>query len=290
VTRAADAQKATPTLRLGVSSYSYGHLAPERPPLETIIDRAADAGVMGLEILHQQLGSEDNRYLQAIKRHAFRRGLALYNLGTSQNFVAKDAETRREQVRHTLHCIDLAHALGVPSIRVNAGTWAIPGGPGLVESRGWTEPWAGFSEDDGVAWAVEGLSACVDHAERQGVMLLLENHWGLTTTAEGMLRVLGGVDSPWLRAILDMGNFYYDGDMYGAMERVAPYVDLAHAKTYPGGGLVFTIDIDFARVFHILRSAGFQGYVSIEMEGREGADTAVPKSIEVLRAAWAQTA
>ena len=99
-------------------------------------------------------------------------------------------------------------------------------------------------------------------------MLLLENHWGLTTTAEGMVRVLEGVNSPWLRAILDMGNFYYDGDMYTAMERIAPYVDLAHAKTYPGGGLVFTIDIDYARVFRILKGAGFQGYVSIEMEGQ----------------------
>ncbi len=279
----------TQTLRLGVSSYSYWHFTPEKVPLSKIIDAAAAAGVMGLEILHQQLESEDNSYLQGIKRQAFRRGLALYNLGTSQDFIAKDAEARQQQVQHTLHCIDLAHALGVPSIRVNAGTWQVAGGPGLVESRGWTEPWGGYTEDDGLAWAIEGLGACVDYAEKQGVMLLLENHWGLTTTAEGMLRVLEGVNSPWLRAILDMGNFYYDGDMYTAMERIAPFVDLAHAKTYPGGGLVFTIDIDFARVFRILKNAGFQGYVSIEMEGHEHADTAVPKSIEVLREAWGRS-
>lgn len=274
------------TLRLGVSSYSYWHFTPEKVPLSKIIDDAADVGVMGLEILHQQLESEDNSYMQGIKRQAFRRGLALYNLGTSQDFITNDEAKRQQQVQHTLHCIDLAHALGVPSIRVNAGTWQVVSGPGLVESRGWTEPWEGYTEDDGFNWAIEGLGACVDYAEKQGVMLLLENHWGLTTTAEGMLRVLEGVNSPWLRAILDMGNFYYDGDMYTAMERIAPFVDLAHAKTYPGGGLVFTIDIDFARVFRILKNAGFQGYVSIEMEGREPAETAVPKSIEVLREAW----
>ena len=282
------ATAAKPTLRLGVSSYSYWHFTPEKVPLARIVDNAADAGVMGLEILHQQLESEDNSYLQTIKRQAFRRGLALYNLGTSQNFVMASAAARQEQVRHTKHCIDLAHALGVPSIRVNAGTWQVPGGPGLVESRGWVTPWEGASEDDGFAWAIEGLGACVGYAEEKGVMLLLENHWGLTTTADGMLRVLEGVNSPWLRAILDMGNFYYDGDMYTAMEKLAPYVDLAHAKTYPGGGLVFTIEIDFARVFRILKSAGFQGYVSIEMEGHEHADTAVPKSVGVLEEAWAQ--
>ena len=36
----------------------------------------------------------------------------------------------------------------------------------------------------------------------------------------------------------------------------------------------------------ILRKAGFSGYVSIEMEGAEAAETAVPKSIAVLNKAW----
>ena len=106
-------------------------------------------------------------------------------------------------------------------------------------------------------------------------MLLLENHWGLTTTADGMIRILESINSPWLRAILDTGNFYYDGDMYSAMEKIAPYVDLAHAKTYPGGGKVFTIEFDYPRILKILKNAGYKGYLSIEMEGHEHADTAL---------------
>lgn len=274
-------------LRLGVSSYSYWHFTPEKVPLEYVIDRAHDLGLLGIEIIQQQLGGEDNSRLQTLKRYAFRKGVALYNLATSQDFVWDDADKREQNVEHTKGCIDLAHELGVPSIRVNAGTWRRGDSSGtLQETRGWTKPWAGATVEDGFNWAIAGLSACVEHAERQGVMLLLENHWGLTTTADGMVRVLKGVDSLWLRAILDMGNFYYDADMYAAMEKIAPWVDLAHAKTYPGGGLVFTIPIDFGRVFKILKAAGFTGYVSIEMEGYEHADTAVPKSIETLKAAW----
>ena len=277
-------------LRLGVSSYSYWHFTPETVPLEDIIDSAHDLGLLGVEILQQQLESEDNAYLQKIKRHAFRKGVTLYNLGTSQDFVWDDAAKRQENIEHTKNCIDLAHALGVPSIRVNAGTWRRGGDweeKGLVETKGWVTPWEGASEDDGFNWAIEGLSACTEHAEKRGVMLLLENHWGLTTTADGMVRILEAVNSPWLRAILDMGNFYYDGDMYTAMEKLAPWVDLAHAKTYPGGGLVFTIPLDFERIFKLLDEAGFSGYVSIEMEGKEAAATAVPKSIEMLETAWA---
>ena len=274
-------------LRLGVSSYSYWHFTPEKTPLEYVIDQAHDLGLMGVEILQQQLESDDNSYLQNLKRHAFRKGVTLYNLGTAQDFVWDDAAKRKGNVEHTKNCIDLAHALGVPSIRVNAGTWRRGDNPpGLIETKGWVTPWEGASEDDGFNWAIEGLGACVEHAQKRGVMMLLENHWGLTTTADGMLRILEEINSPWLRAILDMGNFYYDGDMYAAMEKIAPWVDLAHAKTYPGGGLVFTIPLDFERIFRILEGAGFTGYVSIEMEGKEAAETAVAKSAETLRAAW----
>jgi sugar phosphate isomerase/epimerase len=63
---------------------------------------------------------------------------------------------------------------------------------------------------------------------------------------------------------------------------------LAHAKTYPGGGSWYTLDLDYARIFRILRDAGFAGYVSIEMEGGEAAVTAMPKSVDLLRAAWAK--
>ncbi len=273
-------------LKLGVSSYSYWHFTAEKTPIETVIDEAARLGLVGVEVIHQQLESEDMDYLARLKRHAFQNGISLYNLGTHQNFVWDNAERRAQNVSHTKHCINLASELGAPSIRVNSGSWRREGSPGLIETKGWVTPWEGASEDDGFNWAIDGLSACLKHAERMGVMLLLENHWGLTTTASGMLRILESIKSDWLRAILDTGNFYYDGDMYTAMERILPWVDLLHAKTYPGGGTVFTIPVDYERVFTMLRARDFQGYVTIEMEGHEAADTAVPKSISLIQEAY----
>lgn len=58
------------------------------------------------------------------------------------------------------------------------------------------------------------------------------------------------------------------------------------AKTYFGGGEWYTLDLDYPRIAKILRNAGFTGYVSLEMEGKEDAATAVPKSLEVLRKAF----
>ncbi|MCY3993874.1 MAG: sugar phosphate isomerase/epimerase [Caldilineaceae bacterium] len=274
-------------LRLGTSTYSYWHFTPEKTPIESVLDAAADLGLSGVEILHRQMESEENAYLQKLKRHAFSLGLDLYNLSIHQDFVHDDADIRQEHIDHTLHCIDLAHEMGIPSIRVNSGGFRKQGSfDDLIEAKGWVEPWDGFTMDDGFGWVVDAIERCLPHAERRGVLLLLENHWGLTTFASDMARIIETIDSPWLQAILDMGNFLFEDDMYEAMERIAPYVRLAHAKTYPGGGSWYSLDLDYGRIFRILLDAGWRGYCSIEMEGAEDATTAVPKSIEMLRKAW----
>jgi L-ribulose-5-phosphate 3-epimerase len=58
------------------------------------------------------------------------------------------------------------------------------------------------------------------------------------------------------------------------------------AKTYFGDGEWYTLDLDYARIARILADANYRGYVSLEMEGKEHADTAVPKSMELLRKAF----
>ena len=40
-------------------------------------------------------------------------------------------------------------------------------------------------------------------AESAGVLLALENHWGLTTKTENLLRIYNAVASPWLGINLD---------------------------------------------------------------------------------------
>jgi L-ribulose-5-phosphate 3-epimerase len=274
-------------LRLGTSTYSYWHFTPEKVAIETVLDEAHRLGLHGVEILHRQMESEENSYLQKLKRQAFRLGLDLYNLSIHQDFVHDDAAVRRQHIDHTLHCIDLAHELGIGSIRINSGGFRKQGSfDELIKAKGWVEPWEGYTHDDGFNWVVDAIEQCLPHAERRGVMLLLENHWGLTTYAADMVRIIETVNSPWLKAILDMGNFIFEDDMYAAMETIAPHVWLAHAKTYFGGGSWYTLDLDYARIFRILREAGWSGYCSIEMEGAEDASTAVPKSVEMLQQAW----
>lgn len=274
-------------LRLGTSTYSYWHFTPDRVPIETVLDAAHELGLHGVEILHRQMESEDSAYVQRLKRRAFQLGLDLYNLSIHQDFVWAEAAERERHVAHTLHCIDLAYDLGIPSIRINSGGWRKEGSfDDLIAAQGWVDPWPGHTQAEGFDWVCDCIGRCLDRAQAAGVSLLLENHWGLTTSADGMLHILDTMRSPWLGAILDMGNFLFEADMYEAMQRVAPHVQLAHMKTYPGGGSWYSLDIDYACVFRLLLDAGFTGYVSIEMEGSDPAATAMPYSIALAQRAW----
>lgn len=271
---------------IAVSSYSFWRFRDDsKLPIDKCIDLAAEMEFDGFEILHIQMESEDNAYLQRLKQRAFVNGLDLCGFSTHQGFVSPDKEKRKRNVEHTKHCLELAYALGIPTIRVNTGRWGTIGSfDELMANRGIEPRLEGYTDDDGFGWVIESLEQCLPVAERCGVTMGLENHWGLGRTAEGVLRIVQAIDSPWLQVTLDTGNFLDNG--YQQMAQMAPHTVLVQAKTYYGGGTWYTLDLDYPRIARMLRQAGFRGYVSLEFEGKEDYETAVPKSLELLRTAF----
>jgi len=277
---------AKPKIHIGVSTYSYWHFDRVKYPIEKVIEDAARIGFDGVEILHRQMESEDRKYVNNLKRMAFSLGLDLFFLSIHQNFVSPDKDRRQKDIDHTKRCIDLAVQLGCPAIRLNSGRWGTAGSfQQMLDAGGKETPLAGYTDDDAFKWCIDSINECLPHTEQAGVVLALENHWGLTTSVEGLLRIYQGVNSPWLSINLDTGNFV--GDPYPQLEKLAPHAIVVQAKTYYGGGVYYTRELDYDRIAKILRSAGFKGYISLEMEGKETADLAVTKSLKVLREAFA---
>ena len=103
-------------------------------------------------------------------------------------------------------------------------------------------------------------------------------------TPEGVMRVVDAIDSPWLQCTLDTGNFLEDP--YDRLEMMAAKTVFVQAKTYYGGGLWYTLDLDYPRIAEMLRQHGYRGYVSLEFEGNEDWQTALPKSLSMLRRAF----
>ena len=272
---------------IAVSTYSFWQFKPENTTsIQECVRFAAEMGFDGVDVLHVQMAKEpSNAYLQDIKRTALIHGVDLCNLSTHQGFVTPDKEKRQRNIDHTIECIELAYKLGIPCIRVNTGTWGTSKNfDDLMAHRGIEQPLEGYTDEDAYPWVIESLEKCLPAAEKCGVLMGLENHWGLGRTPEGVSRIVNAVDSPWLQVLLDTGNFLEDP--YDKLEMLAPQTVFMQAKTYYGGGLWYTLDLDYDRIGQIMKKAGYPGYISLEFEGKEDWKTAIPKSLAVLRKAF----
>lgn len=271
--------------RLAVSTYSFWRFMPDsRIPIDQCIREAAAMGFDGVEILHRQMDGETNDYLQGLKRCALLEGIDLCGLSIHQGFVSPDAEVRKKNIDHTAHCIELAYKLGIPTMRVNTGRWGTTKDfDELMRNRGIEPGLPGHTEDQAFGWVIDAFKELEPKARGCGVVMGLENHWGLGLTPEGVLRIVNAVNSPWLAVTMDTGNFLENP--YDRLDAIAPKAAYVHAKTYFGGGIWYTLDLDYGRIAGILRKHNYRGYVSLEFEGKEDWRTAIPKSLAVLRGA-----
>ena len=86
-------------LKLGVCTYSYWHFRDPKISVEAVIEKAADLGVAGVDLLHRQMDIPEREpltaahraYLAKLKRLAFRNGVELVCLSIHQNFVQSGA-------------------------------------------------------------------------------------------------------------------------------------------------------------------------------------------------------
>ncbi len=277
--------------RIGVSTYSFWQFRGKRLSIPACIDKAAEFGFDGVELLLVQMRDTSPAALQRIKRQAHSLGLDLMGFSTHQGFVTPDAEERKREIEKTIKQIEMAHALGIPTMRINTGRWGTSRNfDELMANKGIEPIREGCTEEQGYQWVIDSFDKLLSTAESRGVVLGLENHWGLGRTAEGVLRIVETIDSPWLGITLDTGNFLEEP--YRQMEALASCripVQLVQAKTYFGGGRWYTLDLDYKRIAAMLRQHGYRGYISLEFEGNEDAETGVPKSLDLLRRHFGKT-
>ncbi len=169
--------------------------------------------------------------------------------------------------------IDYAEVLGAPVIRVFSG-----------REQG------NQSFDDAYRLAVEGFEECCEHSAKHGVFLALENHGGISTKIEDLVRLVRDVKSPWFGINLDSGNLQAATsakEAYAGMEQMAPYALNAQIKVKIALANRQKVDTDFATIARILKDSGYRGYIVLEFEEPEDPRTACPRYLDQLRAAFA---
>ena len=257
-------------MRLSCCAYSYRQaIQAGTMTLPEFIQVCRKTGFDGVELTAYYFASTERPYLDDLKRLAHREGMLISGTAIGSDFAHPDAEKRQEHVALTQAWIERSEILGAPTLRVFAGA---------------VRPEADAEQTfQNVATC---LQSCAETAWEHGVTLALENHGGLTQTAEGTLRLLQAVDHPALRLNLDLGNF--QGDIYAQFEVCAPYAVAAHAKpfaTITPGPSPIRERVDYKRVRNLLEKAEYRGFLAIEYEEEGPAEVAVPQFASELRAA-----
>lgn len=279
-------------VKLGISSYSFhrfgnGPEGDNAPTIEQMIDACADYGVSGLEALDRHLGLNNATSLERLRelrQYAALRGITPLTIAAHHNPVQTDPKQRTVELQKLFDSIDMAQAFGAPFVRALGGVWGTSSGlQEMLKNNGEDLPPEGYSMDDGYEWAINALKEGAAYAGERGVTLVLENHWGLTGTADGCVRIHDGVASPWLKYVLDCGNFFHRPDQYAEMAKFLDDLAVVHAKVYLGGGMSVSPEIDYERVAGMLDGIGYTGFLSIEFEGKAHPKDGIPAGIEQMR-------
>jgi len=265
-----------PHMKLSLAAYSFNRMLPKRAEpaqraaapysLERFIDFCAEQNLDGTELTAYYFPKEISpEYLLSLKERTFRLGLDISGTAIGNDFCLPEGEARQSNLQMCREWIDHSAAMGAPVIRIFAGN--VP---------------KGDTEEAARERCVQGINESLEYAAKKGVCLALENHGGITATAEQLLSIVRAVrPSPWFGVNLDGGNFH-TADPYGDLAKIAPYTINAQVKVevMPGGKKE---PADLARVVKILQEANYRGYLVLEYESDEDPFVAVPRHLKQLR-------
>lgn len=164
-----------------------------------------------------------------------------------------DASARTQAVDNHVKWIEAARTLGCHAIRVNAA------------SEG--------DFDEQMKLAADGLRRLSEIGDQYGINVIVENHGGLSSNGAWLAAVMRQVDHPRCGTLPDFGNFVInretgeDYDAYLGTAQLMPFAKGVSAKTYHFDADGNERDLDYPRLFDIVRAAGYRGYVGIEWEG-----------------------
>jgi sugar phosphate isomerase/epimerase len=246
------------------------------------IEMASTLGVDGLEFYSGFLKDEP-AFLEAVKDRLEKHRLQMPMLCCSPDFTQPNPELLNAEIEREKRMIELTAFFGGKFCRVLSG-----------------QRYPEVSREDGVSQVVTVLNLLLSFAEKNGVILTMENHykdgfWRYPEFAQRMdvfLEIVEQIDSPWFGVNFDPSNTVLAGeDPIELLKRIKHRVVSMHASDrYLTSGTIEDLrkeenEIGYANrlahgvigkglndydaIFTILSEAGFDSWISIE-DGMNG--------------------
>ena len=247
-----------------------------------MIDKAKEYRLDGIDIHFQHFASTDRDYLEDVRMACLKSGLHMCYIGVSNNF-GMESDAQRAQIENMKKWIDVAAKMGIQMVRSFGG-------------------WVPEGETEETVWPriVSATKEVAEYGASKHVMVGLHNHnhGCAPATGDQVLKILDEVNNPYYTHILDTGQYRgspgasrgergvedLEHNFYGSIEASAPKAVHVRAKIYriASGSEAW---LDYDRIMKIIKSVGFNGWMSVVFEGQDELDepTAVPLAAAFLR-------
>jgi len=259
-------------LKKGINIWSF----PAGTTINQAMQMAKSYGYHGIELSLDETGplslqSSDADLLE-IRKMADEIGIEICSLATGLYWgtplTSDDEEIRKkakQTVRFQLHAAKL---LGTGAILVVPGCVGADFIPGCQIVR----------YDIAYERALIALRELANDAEREGVIIALENVWNKFLLSPIEMRdFLDKIGSAWVRAYFDIGNVLLTGYPEHWIHILGNRIACVHVKDFSravgninGFVSLLTGDADFTAVARELREIGFDGFLTAEMNGFTG--------------------
>jgi sugar phosphate isomerase/epimerase len=250
-----------PRERVAIASYPFRDFilgsrdgaAPQKMDLK---DFAAHCGekfnIRRVEPWNRHFRSTDAEYLEEFRASVEKARGAVVNIAVDGDHspYAADASQRDQAVAFSKKWIDVAVAIGSPSVRTN-----------IAEAKD--------SKPD-LDRAADSLKRVAEYATAKNVVVHLENDNPVAEDPFFLVQVIEKVNTPWLHSNPDFCNTLATGREEYAYKGIAAMFQHAYAICHVKDaetnekGQVFRVDM--ARTFGILKRANYRGYCSMEFD------------------------
>ena len=280
-------------MKISVSSYSFQqYIGRGKLTQLDCVSKAKEMGFDAIEFIDISGTSldEQKEYAKSIRAEADRVGIEInaYTIGAC---LYKDTEEENDaEFKRLCGQLEVAKILGASVMRHDV-CYTL-GKKGNARSFDLMLP-----------TIARNARRVTEYAESLGIITCTENHGYIAQDSDRVERLFNAVAHDNYGLLVDIGNFICaDEDPALAVSRVAPYAVHVHVKdmlvrneptgscvnpTRGGRYFVGTVagegDIPVKRCLNILKRAGYDGFISLEYEGREDCLTAIHRGLENIK-------
>jgi len=209
-------------------------------------------GVHNIEPLSSHFTSLDDSYLAKFREELSKANARAVNIAVSlrQSLYDSDPASRNKAIASAKKWVDVAVRIGSPGIRTHID--------------------AAKNSAPDPQRAIASLREVAAYAADKNIVVTLENDDPVSEEAFFIVKVIEGVNHPYLRALPDFANSILGGDPdfnYRALQAMFSHAyNICHIKDGEADDTGKQFNIDLAKSFQILKSAGYQGYCSMEFD------------------------